>query len=181
LPAFTLIVQRFERPLFFYALRRVQNEEVARDVTQEVFLKLTEHAHRYNPEVPLAAWLYTVARNKCIDYLRKKRYREVSLDKPMFEDGKGGMHEVIPDQTPSTSSLVEAGEIASRLDEALMNINAQQRETFMLREVHGLKFIEIAELLEISENTVKSRMRYALEALRLHLDDFASTLHDSPS
>ena len=178
--AFEELVNRFERPLFFYALRRVQDDETARDVVEESFIKLTKHAPRFDPAAPLAAWLYTVTRNKCIDILRKRR-PVTSLDQSIFDDNKTGRHEILPDKNPSTVARVEASEIASRLDEALEKINVQQRETFMLREVHGLKFIEIAELLNISENTVKSRMRYALEALRSNLHDFAATINDLPS
>lgn len=174
--AFELIVQRFERPLFFYALRRVQNEEGARDIVQETFLKLIQHAHRYNPSSPLSAWLYTITRNKCIDLLRKRRHREVSIDQPLKSGEEVNLHTFLKDEGPDNSELTEAREIATRIDQALSEINPDQREIFLLREVHGLKFVEIAELLSISENTVKSRMRYALETLRCHLDDFVPTL-----
>ena len=174
--AFELVVNRFERPLFFYALRRIQDNEAARDVVQETFLKLTQHAHRYDPNSPLSAWLYTITRNKCIDYLRKRRYREVSMDQSLGSDDEVSLHYFLKDDGPNSSEKAEAREIASRIDEALQEINPDQREIFLLREVHGLKFIEIAELLSVSENTVKSRMRYALEALRKQLDDFVPTL-----
>jgi len=176
LEAFELLVSRFERPLFFYALRRMQNDEAARDVVQETLIKLTQHAHRYDPTSPLSAWLYTIARNKCIDYLRKRRYREVSMDQSLNSDDEVNLHNFLHDDGPQSSERAEAKEIAERIDEALQEINPDQREIFLLREVHGLKFIEIAELLSISENTVKSRMRYALESLRKHLDDFVPTL-----
>ena len=176
LEAFELLVNRFERPLFFYALRRIQNDEAARDVVQETLIKLTQHAHRYDPTSPLSAWLYTIARNKCIDYLRKRRYREVSIDQSLTSDDEVNLHNFLRDDGPQSGERTEAKEIAERIDEALQGINPDQREIFLLREVHGLKFIEIAELLSISENTVKSRMRYALESLRKHLDDFVPTL-----
>ena len=174
--AFEMLVNRFERPLFFYALRRIQNDEAARDVVQETFLKLTQHAHRYDPTSPLSAWLYTITRNKCIDYLRKRRYREVSMDQSINSDEEVNLHYFLKDDGPHGSAQAEAQEIAVRIDEALQEINSDQREIFLLREVHGLKFIEIADLLSVSENTVKSRMRYALEALRKHLNDFVPTL-----
>lgn len=176
--AFELIIDHFERPLFFYALRRVQIEEVARDIVQETFLKFVQHAHRYDPSSPLSAWLYTITRNKCIDYLRKRRHREVSMDQSLKDGEDVNLHQFLEDQHPDSSDQVAAKEIAGRIDAALQEINPDQREIFLLREVHGLKFIEIAEILSISENTVKSRMRYALEALRRHLDDFVPTLPD---
>ena len=179
LEAFELLVNRFERPLFFYTLRRIQNDEAARDVVQETFLKLTQHAHRYDPNSPLSAWLYTIARNKCIDYLRKRRHREVSIDQSIGADEDVNLHYFLQDDGPDGVELAEAREIALRIDTALQEINSDQREIFLLREVHGLKFVEIADLLSISENTVKSRMRYALESLRKHLDDFVPTLPQS--
>ena len=170
--AFAHIMNRFERPLFYYILRRVQHEETARDVLQDTFMKLTQHAHRYNADSSLSAWLYTIARNRSIDFLRKKRHREVSLDEPLGQSEGFSFHQILRDKGPSALDRVEGAEFARRLDDALKEINPDQRDIFILREVHGLKFIEIAETLEISENTVKSRMRYALEALRKHLADF---------
>lgn len=179
--AFAHIMNRFERPLFFYILRRVQQEEVARDLLQDTFMKLTQHAHRYEPGSPLSAWLYTIARNTSIDYLRKRRHREVSLDAPIGSTEDFSFHQVLSDEGPTAPQIVEGVEFARRLDEALKEINPDQRDIFILREVHGLKFVEIAETLEISENTVKSRMRYALESLRKQLSDFVPTVQTEPS
>ena len=175
--AFAHIMSRFERPLFFFILKRVQNEEIARDLLQDTFMKLTQHAHRYDPKSPLSAWLYTIAKNCSIDHLRRRRFREVSLDAPLGSTEDFSFHQILRDDSPSALEVAEGHEFAKRLDEALMEINPKQREIFILREVRGLKFVEIAEALDISENTVKSRMRYALESLRKQLSDFMPTPH----
>lgn len=176
--AFALIINRLERPLFIYILKRIQNEESARDILQDTFMKLSQHAHRYDPSSPLTAWLYTIARNRCIDFLRKKRLKEVSLDAPLGSEDNYSFHHLIADKSPSSLDKLAGQEFAERLDSALNTINPDQREIFVLREIHGLKFIEIAETLDLSENTVKSRMRYALDALRKQLIDFIPETND---
>jgi RNA polymerase sigma-70 factor (ECF subfamily) len=72
-------------------------------------------------------------------------------------------------------------EFLARLEQALNEINPDQREIFLLRNIHGLKFNEIAETLSLSENTVKSRMRYALDSLKRQLSDFVPQLESSTS
>ena len=177
--AFAMLVNRFERPLFFYILKRVHQEEAARDILQDTFMKLTQHAHRYEAGSPLSAWLYTIARNRSIDYLRKRKHREVSLDAPLGGSNDYSFHQVLKDQSPSAYERTAGKEFTERLDGALREINPDQREIFILRELHGLKFIEIADALKISENTVKSRMRYALEALRRELSDFMPSVPET--
>lgn len=174
--AFNMIVNRFERPLYFYILRRVQSEEQARDILQDTFMKLGEHALKYDPTSPLSAWLYTIARNRCIDHLRKKRWRLISTSEPIGHEGSLTIGDTLPDLNPGITDLVESKEAAQRIDLALEEINPDQREVFVFRYVHGLQFNEIADLLSVSENTVKSRMRYALQALRAQLADYLPTL-----
>ena len=170
--AFALIINRLERPLFLYILKRVQNEEMARDILQDTFMRLTQHAHRYDDKSPLTAWLYTIARNRSIDYLRKKKHKEISIDAPLKGEDNFTLHNLLKDQSPDSSDIIAGEEFAQRLDVALDQINPDQKKIFILREIHGLKFVEIAEFLELSENTVKSRMRYALDSLRKQLSDF---------
>ena len=174
--AFSLLVSRFERPLFFFIVRRVQDEELARDILQDTFMKLSQHAHNYDSSSPVSAWLYTIARNRSIDHLRKRKHKELSLDQPLKDGESATLGTLLADQSATSQDRAEAREIAERIDQALDEINRDQKESFILREVHGLQFNEIAQLLSISENTVKSRYRYALEGLRKRLHDYVPTL-----
>ena len=179
--AFALIVNRMERPLFLFILKRIQNEEIARDILQDTFMKLAQHAHRYDSSSRLNAWLYTIARNRSTDYLRKRKHQMMSLDAPINGEDSLSLHHLLKDDAVEASERAEHQEFLVKLDQALQAINPDQREIFLLRNIHGLKFNEIAETLSVSENTVKSRMRYALESLKRQLVDFIPQLESSSS
>ncbi len=114
------------------------------------------------------------ARNLCVDESRRAKFRRhPSLDAPRKgKDGDGtAMVSSIPANTVPTDEAAEAPTIRRRLGEAVANLPPEQREVFLLRQVSGLSFREIADTVGIPENTVKSRMRYALEKLRGELGD----------
>src|SRR5690606_34922810 len=99
--------------------------------------------------------------------------RHLALDKPLGHDGDGGtLLDLIGDGAPGQGEIVRDRHFVRALERPLEQLPAEQREVFLMREVEGLKFREIAEVVGIPENTVKSRMRYALEALRGHLAAF---------
>ena len=177
--AFALIINRTERPLLLFILKRVQNEEVARDILQDTFMKLAQHAHRYDPNSSLGAWLYTIARNRTVDYLRKRKHQLMSLDAPINGDESLSLHHLIKASSIGAPEQIEHQEFLHRLNQALQDINPDQREIFLMRNLQGLKFNEIAEALSLSENTVKSRMRYALESLKKQLSDFIPPFESS--
>ena len=121
------------------------------------------------------SWLYAIARNLCIDTLRKEGHRRHrSLDEPV--QGANGGGATLGDHTADRGAEVErgamAGQVRDRLLSALAALPEEQREVFLLREVSNLPFKEIADVVGAPENTVKSRMRYALERLQITLREF---------
>jgi RNA polymerase sigma-70 factor (ECF subfamily) len=178
LGAFAVLVERHKTPLFNFVLRQIKTPAQAQDVTQEVFLRIIESAGSFKHEAKFTTWAYTIARNLCIDHLRKASYRRhPSLDQQQApsDTGEGPtLGEQVADIHPRAST--ERGAISSEIQvkvvaavEALPN---EQREVFLLRHVGNLAFQEIAEITGTPENTVKSRMRYALERLQEALTDF---------
>src|SRR6185369_15115406 len=121
-------------------------------------------------------WAYTIARNLCIDHLRKASHRRhLSLDQQGGDDGDGAaLGEQVADLNPraSTERGAIAGEIQAKVVAAIETLPSEQREAFLLRHVAHLSFQEIADITQTPENTVKSRMRYALERLQEALTDF---------
>jgi RNA polymerase sigma-70 factor (ECF subfamily) len=118
-------------------------------------------------------WLYTIARNLCVDQGRRDRFRRTeSLDAPAgpvgIEEGPA-LVEQLPGAMIGPARGAESARLKPLLAEALAGLPAEQREVFILREQAGLSFKEIAEAVGVNENTVKSRMRYALEGLRKRL------------
>lgn len=174
--AFVELVRRHQKPLYNFVLRQTRSTAVAEDVTQEAFLRVVQRAAEFKHEARFTTWLFTIARNLCVDHARKaKLRRHPSLDAPV-NDGEGArpLLEVVP-ETKGEGQVDRAAEWSSMrrsIVSAVDSLPDEQREVFLLREVANLPFKEIAEVTDCAENTVKSRMRYALERLRIALAEF---------
>jgi RNA polymerase sigma-70 factor, ECF subfamily len=174
--AFAELVRRHSRPIYNFVLRQLRVPSVAEDVTQDVFMRLVQNAAEFKHEARFLTWLYTIARNLCIDQLRKSAHRRhASLDQPLGDNPDGQtLIESISDPNPQTSAERSAlsSEVRSSIVKAVDSLPDDQREVFLLREVANLPFRDIAEITGVGENTVKSRMRYALDRLKDALCDF---------
>ncbi len=168
--AFELIVRRYQRPLFNYFLRSVGRPARAEELVQELFIRLVRSRERYVRTAKLSTWLFTIARNLTVDEARRQRFRRHrSLDAP-GRRGDGGegtalITRIAAEQVP-VDEAADSPRVREQVLAAIDTLPEAQREVFTMRQFGGLSFREIAEVLEISENTVKSRMRYALEKLR---------------
>jgi RNA polymerase sigma-70 factor (ECF subfamily) len=181
--AFERLLARHEKPIWSFLRRFVRDAEAAEDLLQEVFLRVVRDAQESGPawkgEAKFSTWLYTIARNLCIDRARRTAVRgsgSPSIDGA--SDGEGEtttLHERIAAPGPSTDALVARRQAARRIDRAVAELPDDQREVFLMREVMELPFAEIASVVGVSEPTVKSRMRYALEKLRAALADLGDT------
>lgn len=168
--AFVLLVNRHQMGLYNFILRSCRRRDTAEELLQEVFLRVVKSADRYEPTAKFSTWVYRIARNLCIDEARKRGATSVySLQKPVGEeDGEGETHQdrLVDERARSGAVDADRGEFMDQLQQALERLPEDQREVFLLREISGLKFREIAEMLEVGVPTVKSRMRYALKTLR---------------
>ncbi|HEY3252563.1 MAG TPA: RNA polymerase sigma factor [Polyangiaceae bacterium] len=175
--AFVELVRRHNRAVYNFVLRQLRVPSVAEDVTQDVFMRLVQNAAEFKHEARFLTWLYTIARNLCIDQLRKLSHRRhASLDQPQRDgaDDAQLLGETIADPDPHASAERSAlsSQMRSSIVKAVDSLPDDQREVFLLREVASLPFREIAEITGVGENTVKSRMRYALDRLKDALCDF---------
>ncbi|HEY0132909.1 MAG TPA: RNA polymerase sigma factor [Nannocystis sp.] len=175
--AFDVLVVRHRRGLFNFLLRSVQNRSRAEEMLQEVFLRVVRSKERYEQTAKFTTWVYTIARNLCVDESRRAKFRRtVSLDAPRRgadgDDGPGMLESVAADQV-ATDDAAAAPQLRGRIAKAIDLLPDDQREVFLMRQVSGLSFKEIGEIVGAPENTVKSRMRYALDKLRTELKDFA--------
>jgi RNA polymerase sigma-70 factor (ECF subfamily) len=172
--AFELLVTRHRKPLYNFILRFVRDTAQAEDVTQEAFLRLVKGADAYERQAKFTTWLYTIARNLCVDASRRGKHRKAaSLDAPLSDDdGASSLLDLLPDGTAGVDRQAQSRELGLRLRQAIEALPDEQREIFLLREVADLQFNEIANVVGCPENTVKSRMRYALEKLREALEEY---------
>ncbi len=171
--AFRQLVQRHERPLYRFCLRSLHSPEAAADATQEVFLRVVKNAPRWEQKARFTTWMYTIARNYLIDEARKGRFRRTdSLNEPLGKGEEGGEEKLdrVASAGQGSDALIDGARVRETVDAVLQELPEEQREVFCLREYGGLAFKDIAEAVGAGENTVKSRMRYALGTLKKALE-----------
>jgi RNA polymerase sigma-70 factor (ECF subfamily) len=162
-------MRRHRTPVHAFLLRLTGERTRAEDLVQETFLRLVKAAAGWEPRAAVRTWLFTIARNLAVDASRRQALRATEpLDAPR-PDGEGQRHPPPAATGPAPDEAADAARLRPRLEAALAALPAEQREVFLLREHAGLSFPEIAEAVGVNENTAKSRMRYALLALRERL------------
>jgi RNA polymerase sigma-70 factor (ECF subfamily) len=157
--AFEVLVRRHRTPLFSFLLRLTRDRARAEDLCQDTFLKVVRASDGWAPRARFQTWLYAIARNQAVDDARRQTFRRAE---PL--DGRGAAEAASGDAAPDRAA--DGALLRPRLEAALDALPPEQREVFLLREHAGLRFHEIAEVTGVAQNTVKSRMRYALDGLR---------------
>lgn len=172
--AFEVLLTRHRKPVYNFILRYVGLRETAEDLLQETFLRVIKGAETYQRQAKFTTWLYTIARNLCVDQSRRAKHRRAqSLDAPMNNSADSGtLLDVVPANEIASDRQAVSKELQIRLHGALARLSEEQREVFLMREFLDMPFKDIADVVGVPENTVKSRMRYALEKLRLELDEY---------
>ena len=162
------IVERLHRPVIATIYRFLGNRyaQDVEDIAQDVFLKIFRALDRFDPKrgVKFSTWIYTFVRNHCFDILKKRRIKTTSL-----HDRDGETIEPPDRVSPSPLRVAQSSELGGKIEEALQSLEEDQRMVFVLREYEGLDYGAIAEVLDLNEGTVKSRLFRAREALRAKL------------
>jgi RNA polymerase sigma-70 factor (ECF subfamily) len=174
--AFALLVRRHKTPIFNFVLRQIHSRPSAEDIVQDVFVRVVQKAATFKHEARFTTWVYSIARNLCIDHLRKMSLRRhPSLDQPPGHDqARPALGDRVADGHPGAAAdrALTSTDIGERIVVAVEALPADQREVFLLRQVAKIPFKEIANMTGVPENTVKSRMRYALERLQDALSEY---------
>ena len=157
--AFGELVTKHRSKIFTIAYRIVSNEHDAWDLTQEAFLKAWQSIHRFEGRCSFYTWLYRLTMNVTICSLRRKEQRQdVELS------------DAIPSSLPCPSVICQHSEIRDRVNSALARLSPDHRAVVVLKELEGLQYHEIAEILNLSIGTVMSRLFYARKHLRSLLE-----------
>lgn len=171
--AFAELVKRYERALYNFALRYVKNTDAARELTQETFLRVVRRAAEFRHESRFSTWVYAISRNLCVDELRRAKHRtHASLDAEVNTGGNLGEKVQSQGVSDDAERGVQQERLRIGLTRAIDALPEDQREVFLLRQLGGIPFAEIATITETPENTVKSRMRYALDRLQKELSEY---------
>ena len=172
--AFEILLSRFRRPLFGFLYRYLGRTDKAEDVFQETFFEVIRARKRYRPEARFSAWIFRIARNRAVDRLRRDGFREMeSLDMSLDSESREGESRLsrVTAEDPDPEEAARHRQLEDAVLEVLETLPMEQREVFWLKEKSGLTLAEIAEITGVSQNTVKSRLRYALEKLRTQLTE----------
>jgi RNA polymerase sigma-70 factor (ECF subfamily) len=170
--AYGALVDRYGRRLFWSCRRLLGDPDEAEDVVQETFVRAYRHLGEYDPARRFYTWIYTIARNRCLNVLRsRKAWGMRRLDPggdPAAGDADGGSETPAPQvaSTDDPSAGVERRELAAALAECLETLPEEQRACFELRHGEELRYEEIAEVLAVPVGTVMSRLARARAKMR---------------
>jgi RNA polymerase sigma-70 factor (ECF subfamily) len=169
--AFASLVRRHQRRVFGLLLRMLGNREEAEDAAQDTFLNLHRHGHRFRHESRFSTFVYRVAVNAALNRRRSLGRRRAHTDS--FSEAQALGH-LGPAAEPDPERSLAGDELRARLGRELLALPEALRAPVVLFDVEGLSYGEIAEVLEVAEGTVKSRIHRARQALRARLGDLVA-------
>ena len=163
--AYNELMRLYRDPIYFMLYEKVGDQELAKDLTIEALGKAFKKLHMYTPDYTFSTWLYTLARNNCIDYLRKHKLPTISIDKMMLdEDGKRNTFDLKSDGPNPEGVMIKKQRIAI-LRQIVDQLKPKYRDLVKLRYFKELSYEEIATLLEIPLGTVKAQLHRSREQL----------------
>lgn len=176
--AYNDIVTRYYDRIFARVSQLLKNKQDAEEVTQDAFIRAQRGLDKFRGDASFSTWLYQIATNLAHNrywyWFRRKRDQSISLDQPLGEDGDMTLENLMPSEGENPAEATVTQEFVDRVSECMHDLNEKHKEVLILRNVRNLSYDEIAEQLEISVGTVKSRIARARESLReLMGNDFA--------
>lgn len=174
LAAFSELVARHQDRIYRFLLRMTRSQEDARDMTQDTFLNAYQALPRWRADARLSTWLFRIARNQALDWLRRAKHAEfVALDDTQIEH--------LPATTPTPEASLQARQGIKALEAALARLSVEHREILLLRDIEEMPYDDIATVLGITLGTVKSRIARARTGLLQHMPADRRSRHDLPS
>ena len=156
--AFSALMEQHFAMIYNLALRMSGNPDDASDLTQEAMIKLFKNIGAFEGKSKFSTWVYRVAANTCLDELRKiKRKKTVSLDAE-YETEDGSVGYEAEDTAPTPDVSAERSELKNIVAKAVSRLGEEYRTAVILRDINGLSYTEIAEVIGCSVGTVKSRI-----------------------
>lgn len=166
------LVQMWYKRIYNFSFKFFLDHDLAMEVTQKSFISMCKNVGALQDTARFKSWLYKIAVNYCREEARKKKgNRSLSFDVVWNREAEDSPKwESSSQRYDNPERQYHHAEVSDILQEALLQLSDEQREVVIMKEFEGLKFREIAEVLNISENTVKSRMYYGLDGLKKILE-----------
>ncbi len=181
---FSQLFQKYEKGIYNYVLRMVQDRVEAEDLTQEVFVKVYKGISDFRGESAISTWLYRIATNLCLDHFRKKSYKQKqvtdSLENPVLmgkEELSSHQSCECAEELPPDESVIKS-ELKQYLYYFMHQLSEDYRVVIVLSDLQGLKNREIAEILGCSLETVKIRLHRARKQLKEALETCCTFYYD---
>lgn len=179
---FEQVIRNARKKIFDFIRRRVRTQEDAEDILQDVFYQLVSSYSVTEPIENLTSWLFTVARNKVIDWYRKRKpHLSIQQESPSGEPESSGplyLENILFNPDDSPDAIFATSVVWRELSDALEDLPEEQREVFVMHELQGKSFKEIAEITGEPINTLLSRKRYAILTLRERLRDLYNEMQN---
>ena len=172
--AYEQIVEKYNRALYYHILKIVRDADIVNDLIQEIFTKAFGNIQSYNTDYAFSTWLYRIATNHSIDYLRKKKLKTYSIDEPISTK-EGDMQVEIPDNSFEADQMVLRKQRKNIIKEALSQLPEKYRTVIEMRHMEEKSYQEIAEILDLPLGTVKAHIFRARELLYKYLRDKQGT------
>jgi len=174
--AFTELVEKYKQPVMNMVYRTLRDATEAEDLAQNVFVQVYKSAARYKSTAKFSTWLFTIARNLCLNEIRRRtRHPAESLDAPHPEHEDQPLHQFEDTKTFSAPEKRLQGELEKKINEALAELPENQRTAILLCRQEELSYEEIAEVLDCSLSATKSLIHRGRETLKEKLKPYLSS------
>ena len=173
--AFRVLVLRYQKKVFSIAYGMVHNREDAMDLSQDALLKAYHNLNRFEGSSSFYTWLYRIVVNVCIDHIRRSgKHIVLDYDDRLLRDSDSSGNGCLMPSTLGVDPRRNYGrkELLEHIDRALQELSPIHKEAIILREVQGLSYQEMAEVMEVSKGTVMSRLHHARKNLQAKLHDY---------
>ena len=167
--AYRELLDRYQRPVFSIIFRMIRDREQAEDLAQETFVRVFNHIGRYDPRYKFSSWIFKIATNLTIDWIRRKELKTVSIDgsrNAVTSDEMEASAITIVSEDENPEELLEAKELGEEIEEAIGKLRPEYRAAILLRHVEGREYQEIAEILSLPLGTVKTYIHRGRNELR---------------
>lgn len=165
--AFETLVNKYKQPVMNLVYRTLRDATEAEDLAQHVFLQVFKSAHRYEVAAKFSTWLFTIARNLCLNEIRRRsRHPADSLDEPAFDDDDQPRRQVADVKNFAPPDSLLHSELADKIEEALATLPEKQRAAILLCRGEEHSYEEIAEILDCSVSATKSLIHRGRETLK---------------
>lgn len=167
--AFRDLVEHFKKKVYYLAYDIIHDHHEAEDISQEVFIKVYRFIHKFRKDAKLSSWIYQITVNTAIDAGRKKSKRShVAMEDSQMETLQG-MSSWSDGSVNNPESQAEIHQLQVKIHRSLKNVSPKERSAFVMRYFNGYKIGEIADILDVSNNTIKSFLFRAKKKLRKEL------------